>query len=100
MEGVLIFIRDTEEKEKKEVAESTREQPEVSTLHKTIKQDLSKMYMALTKQMDRILGTTSVTLENTEKTLADIQNMKEATNKISNKVEKVNEAVDKIATIP
>jgi hypothetical protein len=97
LEGVLIFIRDME-KEKKGAVESTREQPEVSTLHKTIKQDLSKMYAAIAKQMDRILDTASVTLENTEKTLANIQNMKEATNKISNKVGKVNEAMDKIAT--
>jgi uncharacterized protein YoxC len=98
LEGVLIFIRDTEERELKEVAESARGHPEVSSLQKTLKQDLSKLHAALSKQLDGILGTASVTLENTEKTLADIQNMKEATNEISSKVGKVNEAADKIAT--
>ena len=77
---------------------SAREQPEVSTLHKIIKQDLLKMYAALAKQMDGILDTTSVMLENTEKTLARIQSMKEATSEISSKVGKVNDAADKIAT--
>ena len=98
LEGVLLYIRETEEKEKKEEAVSAREQPEVSTLHKLIKLDLSKMYAALAKQMDGILDTASVTLENTEKTLAGIQSMKEATSEISSKVGKVNDATDKIAT--
>jgi hypothetical protein len=97
LEGILKFIRDEEEKEKK-TAEGVLAQPVVSTLHKVIKQELSKVYEALAKQMDGVLGTASVTLENTEKTLADTQNLKEITKEISSKVGKVNNAADKIVS--
>jgi len=97
LEGVLKYIRDEEEKEKR-AAESVLTQPVVSTLHKVIKQDLSRVYEALAKQIDGVLGTASVTLENSEKTLADTQNLKEMTSKISTKVGKVNDAADKIAS--
>jgi len=54
LEGILKFIRDKEEKEKKMV-EGVLAQPVVSTLHKVIKQELSKVYEALAKQMDGVL---------------------------------------------
>jgi hypothetical protein len=97
LEDMLKFIRDAEEKEKKRV-ESIMAQLEVSTLHKAIRQDLSKMHEALAKQIDGVLCTASVTLENTEKALADTQNLKETNKEISCKIGKVNDAADKIAT--
>jgi hypothetical protein len=97
LEDMLKFIRDVGEKENKQ-AESVLAQPEVSTLHKAIKQDLSRMYDALTKQIDGVLATMSITLENTEKALADTQSLKEVTEEISTKVGRVNDAADKIAS--
>jgi len=94
---MLKFIRDMEEKENK-WAESTLVQPEVSTLHKAIRQDLMKMHKALAKQIDSVLDTASITLKNTEKALADTQNLKETNKEISSKVGKVNDTADKIAS--
>jgi len=70
LEDLVKFISKAEEKEK-ERAESIAIQPEVSTLHKAIKQDLSRIHEALAKQIDGVLDTVSVTLENSEKTLID-----------------------------
>ncbi len=97
LEDMLKFIRDMEEKENK-WAESTLVQPEVSTLHKAIRQDLMKMHKALAKQIDSVLDTASITLKNTEKALADTQNLKETNKEISSKVGKVNDTADKIAS--
>ena len=97
LEGILKFIRETEESEKKK-AGSLAAQTEVSTLHKAIKQDLSWMYETLAKQIDGVLNTASITLENSEKILADSKDLKEATKEVSSKVGKVNDAVDKIVT--
>ena len=97
LEGILKFIRETEESKKKK-AGSLAAQTEVSTLHKAIKQDLLWMYETLAKQIDGVLNTASVTLENSEKILADSKDLKEATKEVSSKVGKVNDAVDKIAT--
>ncbi len=91
LEDMLKFISDMEEKENKR-AESAMAQPEVSTLYKAIKQDLSRMHEALARQMDGVLDTASATLTNTEKTLTDTQNLKEETKEISSKVRKVNDA--------
>ncbi len=97
LEDLLKFISDVEEKENKR-AESTMAQPEVSTLYKAIKQDLSKMHKALAKQIDSVLGTTSTTLKNSEKSLADNQNLKKMTKEIFSRVGKVNNATDRIAS--
>jgi hypothetical protein len=97
LEDILKFISDAQEKEK-DRTEGLVMQQEVSTLHIAIKQDLSKMHEALTKQIDGILGTTSTTLENLEKSLTDTQNLKEATKEIASKVGKVNDTADKIAS--
>ena len=91
LENMLKFISNMEEKENKR-AESAMAQPEVSTLYKAIKQDLSRMHEALARQMDGVLDTASATLTNTEKTLTDTQNLKEETKEISSKVRKVNDA--------
>jgi hypothetical protein len=97
LEGVLRFIREMEEKEKTK-AEGTALQPKVSTLHKAIKADISRVYEALLKQLCGILDTVSVTLENSEKSLANMQNLKEVTKDITSKVGKVTDTIDKIAT--
>jgi hypothetical protein len=97
LEDIVKFISNAEERDK-ERAESIAMQPEVSTLHKAIKQDLSKMHEALAKQIDGVLDTASATLENMEKALAITQNLSEATKEISSKVGKVNDATDKIAS--
>jgi hypothetical protein len=96
LEGILKFIRD--KKKEKKAAESIMAQLVVSTLHKVIKQELLKVYEALAKQIDSALGNASVTHKNTEKVLVNTQNLKEMTKKISSKVGKVNDAVDKIAS--
>ena len=57
------------------------------------------MYETLAKQIDGILNMASVTLENSKKILADSKDLKEVTKEVSSKVGKVNNAVDKIATI-
>jgi hypothetical protein len=97
LEDILKFIREVEVKEKGRT-EGTVIQMEVSTLHKAIKQDLSKMQEALAKQIDGVLDTASVMLENSEKCLIDTQDLKEATREIASKVGKVNDAADKIAS--
>jgi hypothetical protein len=97
LEGILKFIRETKESEKKKVG-SLAAQAEVSTLHKAIKQDLLWMYETLAKQIDGVLNTASVTLENSKKILADSKDLKEATKEVLSKVGKVNDAADKIAT--
>ena len=99
LEGILKFIREMEGKEKKKVESIVGQMgAEVSTLYKAIKADLSKMYEALSKQLEGILATTSVTLENMEKALMDMQDLKEAAKDIASKVGKVTDAMDKIAT--
>jgi len=93
----MKFIRDAEEKEEKNV-ESIMAQMEVSIIHKAIKQDLMWMYEALAKQIDSAVNTANAALNNTEKTLADTKDLKDATKEILNKVGKVNNAADKIAS--
>ena len=96
LEDLVKFISDAEEKEKKR-AESIVRHSEVSTLHKVIKQDLVKLHEALAKQIDGMLGTTSITLETSKKILSDVQELKEEMKELANKVGKVNAATDKIA---
>ena len=71
LEDLVKFISNMEEKEKERAERSIR-QLKVSTLHKAIRQDLSKVHEALTKKIDSALGTASVTLETTKKTLLGI----------------------------
>ena len=94
LENIVKFISDAEKEKKR--AENTARQLEVSTLHKAIKQDLTKLHEALAKQIDSVLGTTSATLKTTEKVLLDVQKLKEENKEIASKVGKVNNAADKI----
>jgi len=96
LEDIVKFISDAEEKEKKR-AENIARQSEVITLHKAIKQSLTKLHEALTKQIDGVLGTIGATLETTEKVLSGVQELKEENKEIANKVGKVNDTADKIA---
>jgi hypothetical protein len=75
LEDLVRFISEAEEKEKERM-ESNRMQTEVSTLHEAIKQDLSRMHESLAKQIDGVLDTVSVTLENSEKTLTTHRTLK------------------------
>ena len=97
LEDILKFISDAEAKEKGRT-EGMVMQQEVSTLHIAIKQDLSKMHEALAKQINGIQCTANAALENSEKSLADTQNLMDATKEIASKVGKVNDAADKIAS--
>jgi hypothetical protein len=72
--------------------------PEVSILHRAIKYDLSNIYTALKKKLLGILDNMGETLENSEKALADMQEIKVAAKDIASKIGKVTDATDKIAT--
>ncbi len=97
LERILRFIKVKEEKGAKR-AEIYAMQSEVSTLQKELKQDLAKLQDALATQIENVWVTTNSALKNTAKTLTDTNDLKEITKVITNKVGKVNDATDKIAT--
>jgi len=97
LERILRFIKVKEEKGAKR-AEIYAMQSEVSTLQKELKQDLAKLQDALATQIENVWVTTNSVLKNTAKTLTDTNDLKEITKVITNKVGKVNDATDKIAT--
>jgi len=97
LERILKFIKIKEEKGPKR-AEKFVTQAEVSTLHTKLKQDLAKLQDTLATQFANIQATASTTLTNTVKTLEDTKDIKEATKDITNRVGKVNDAADKIAS--
>jgi hypothetical protein len=94
---IVRFISEEEEKDKNKV-ENAMVHLEVSILHRAIKHDLSNMYTALKKKLLGILDNTGKTLENSEKALADMQEIKVAAKDIASKIGKVTDATDKIAT--
>jgi hypothetical protein len=97
LRDIVRFISEEEEKDKNK-AENATVHPEVSILHRAIKHDLSNMYTALEKKLLGILDNTGETLENSEKALADTQEIKVAAKDIASKIGKVTDATDKIAT--
>ena len=97
LERILKFIKIKEEKGSKK-AEPYVMQAEVSTLQRELKQDLAKLQGTLATQIESICTNMSSTLENTAKTLVDTKDLKETAKEIANKVGRVNDATDKIAT--
>ena len=97
LERILRFIKVKEEKGTKR-AETYVTQSEVSNLQRELKLNLVKLQDALTTQIKNVQVTVSSALENTAKTLADTKDLKKTTKEITNKVGKVNDATDKIAT--
>ena len=97
IEGVISFIHETEAVKRKK-AKEVEVQAEVSTLRKLLKHDLSKMYDAITKQLDGILDTTSATLINTEKVQTETSQLSVVAKEIQSKIGKVNDVTDKIAS--
>ncbi len=73
-------------------------QPEVSTTHAELKQNIVKLQEMLSTQIENVQAATSTALKNTIKTLTDTKDLKEAARDTASKVGKVNDAADKIAT--
>ena len=97
LERILKFIKNEVEKGSKK-AEPYATQAEVSTLQRELKQDLAKLQGALATQIESVQANMSSTLENTARTLADTKDLKETAKEIANKVGRVNDTTDKIAT--
>jgi methyl-accepting chemotaxis protein len=97
LERILRFIKVEEEKGTKR-AETYVTQSEVSNLQRELKLNLVKLQDTLATQIKNVQVTASSALENTAKTLADMKDLKKTTKEITNKVGKVNDATDKIAT--
>jgi hypothetical protein len=97
LERILRYIKVEEEKGSKR-AETFITQSEVSSLQKELKQDLAKLQDALATQIENIRITTISVFENSAKTLTDTNNLKETMKEITNKVGRVNDTTDKIAT--
>ncbi|KAH9960265.1 hypothetical protein BC827DRAFT_1155838 [Russula dissimulans] len=95
LEGILVFIKATEKSEKGKggLSEKTSE---LSTVHKSIKADLSHLYMTLHKRLDDILGTASESLSVADKVLKGVDAINSSTKDLSREVGKVSNAANKI----
>ncbi|KAH9955353.1 hypothetical protein BC827DRAFT_1321218 [Russula dissimulans] len=95
LEGILKFIKETEnaEKEKGLSVKAT----ELSSMHKSIKADLSSVYSSLHKRMDEILDTASESLSVADKVLKGVDAINSSTKNLSGEVGKVSDAANKIA---
>jgi hypothetical protein len=73
-------------------------QAKVSTFHTAVKHDLEEMYNCLTMQINGVKATTQEALRNTGKVLQEAEESKATAKELANKVSKVTETADKIAS--
>ena len=97
IEGIFKYIRDVE-KTGKEERDRREMQGEVSALRKAIQKDLGGLHDSLVTQLNGIVSTLNVSLETSEKTLKATEGLKSETSDILNKIGKVTNATDKIAS--
>ena len=95
-EGVLTFVKETEEPEAKKML-TQGYLAEVGALRKSVNADLRNMYSALVKQLNGIQETANEALTVADRTYKDVTAIKDATKDLENKVGNVSDAANKIA---
>jgi len=94
--GLLTFIEDTESAER-DKGSTLERNSEVSTMHKSIKADLSHMYSSIFKQLDTILSTADKTLSTADKIQKEVEEINDSMKDLSGKVGRVSDVTNKIA---
>ena len=97
LDGILMFILEANEKEAARIAKLTAAAEE-STIRKSIRADLDRMYGALTSQLNDIQITSNATLSSSSKLLKDTECVAAATKDLTGKVGKITDTADRIAT--
>ena len=97
LDGILMFILEANEKEAARIAKLTATVEE-STIRKSIRADLDRMYGALTSQLNDIQITSNATLLSSSKLLKDTECVAAATKDLTGKVGKITNTADRIAT--
>jgi len=97
LKEVLSFIQEENKKERLREAK-LKVTVEESAIRKSIRSDMVDIYNTLKKQLDSIQDTSNATLTSLDKLLKDMESVAAATNDLTDKVSKIMDTADKIAT--